>query len=332
MFLSRALGKNSISGTAMAWRTCLWATAAAVSAILGPTCALAWGDDGHEIVAKIAQSYLNPTVATKVSTLLSADTADGLTASDFVSRATWADKYRDSDRPHGPRYEGTHNWHFVDIPLSTAADANAVGAAETSQCPYPALRGQTASLGAPAKDCVIDKIRQFEIELSDPATPKPERIFALKFLLHFVGDVHQPLHAVDDNDQGANCVWIKPQGAKVKLHSWWDNALISEIENGRDVTDTAAALRAEITPALKASWETDDPASWAAESFLAAKSVGYNLQSATLPTCATENVHDPLPLPDGYDAAAQATAKTQLEKAGVRLAFVLNKALAGVTP
>src|SRR5215467_16293490 len=80
-----------------------------------PRPALAWGDEGHEVVALVAQSFLEPDVRKRVSALLAADT-DSLTAHDIASEATWADKFRDAN-VDGSR-ERTRQWHFVDIELA----------------------------------------------------------------------------------------------------------------------------------------------------------------------------------------------------------------------
>src|SRR5262245_57499051 len=83
-----------------------------------PDLAFAWGDEGHEIVGTIAYSRLTPTVKKKIDALLASD-HDNLTAVDFVSRNTWADKYRDSDRNTTKiHYEATREWHFVDIEVT----------------------------------------------------------------------------------------------------------------------------------------------------------------------------------------------------------------------
>src|ERR1700741_3581264 len=82
-----------------------------------PRSAFAWGDEGHKVIALITEHYLDPAVRAEVATLLTADT-DPLTAHDIASEATWADKYRDSDRDTSKiRYEATWQWHFVDIAL-----------------------------------------------------------------------------------------------------------------------------------------------------------------------------------------------------------------------
>ena len=144
----------------------------------------AWGDLGHQIVGVIAYSRLKPSVKTKIDALLTAD-KDDLTAPDLVSRTTWADKYRESDRQTTRiRYETTRKWHFADIEITT-------GDIDAACEHHPKLpRGTLASAG-PANNCVIDKIEQFIAELRNPFVLKAEKILAVKFLLHLLGDLHQ---------------------------------------------------------------------------------------------------------------------------------------------
>ncbi len=175
---------------------------------------LAWGDEGHEVVALIAQSHLDPAAREKVKALLTADT-DTLTAHSIGAAATWADRYRDLDR-NGAR-QATREWHFVDIEL----DAPDLDRACFGHPPTPA--GTLASNG-PAKDCVVDKIEAFTAELANPATDPAERIVALKFVLHLVGDLHQPLHAADNHDRGGNDKRASATGVPAgTLHHFWDS-------------------------------------------------------------------------------------------------------------
>ncbi|WP_267425710.1 S1/P1 nuclease [Methylobacterium sp. GC_Met_2] len=158
----------------------------------------AWGDEGHRIVGRIALSLLTPQARRQVDALLAADT-DTLTAPDFVARTTWADHWRDSDRNTTKiRYTATQQRHFVDIELTAPDLAQACAGS-----PLPA--GSPASIEL-AQDCVLDKVRQFAAELADQETAGPERILALKYLLHFTSDLHQPLHAADNHDGGGNDV------------------------------------------------------------------------------------------------------------------------------
>ena len=151
--------------------------------LVAPRPVLAWGDEGHKVIGLIAEHYLDPAVRAKVATLLAADT-DTLAGHDIASEATWADKYRDSDRDTTKlRYQATRQWHFVDIEL-TRPDLAAACFGHPQLPP-----GVLASNGSP-QACVVDKIDQFAAELGDRATSASEQLLALKFLLHFVGDLH----------------------------------------------------------------------------------------------------------------------------------------------
>jgi len=180
-----------------------------------PQHAVAWGDDGHKTVALIAQHYLTATAKKQINAMLAAD-RDPLTKHDLASEATWADKYRDSNH-RKDHYEETKRWHFVDLEIS-GPDMNT---ACFGRNPLPP--GTLASNGDKMA-CVVDKIAQFAAELAASGTDAEERLFALKFLLHFVGDMHQPLHASDNNDAGGNNIKVTVDGfkhtAKDELHGY----------------------------------------------------------------------------------------------------------------
>src|SRR5215472_3428935 len=163
------------------------AVAVALTLALTQQFAFAWGDDGHKVVALIAEHYLSPDVRNTVTALLAQD-ADPLTQHDIASEATWADKYRNQHRETG-------NWHFVDIEI----DNPDISSACAGRPPLPL--NTVASNGPPA--CILDKIQQFSDELAKSGTDPEERLIALKFLLHFVGDLHQPLHSSDNHDRVA---------------------------------------------------------------------------------------------------------------------------------
>lgn len=278
----------------------------------------AWGDGGHEITGAIAYARLTPAVKKKIDALLAAD-KDNLTAPDFVSRTTWADKYRDSDRQTTKiRYEATRDWHFVDIEL---ADGNLEAACQG----HPKLPpGKPASAG-PARACVVDKVEQFTAELRSLATPGAEKLLALKFLLHFIGDLHQPLHAADNHDRGGNevAVIFGERGAPDNLHSYWDREVVDRL--GRDPRQTAAALNQRLGAAKAEAWAKGTPRSWAKESFGQAKAVAYNFTG--LRAARDERGGKTARLDAAYEQRALPVAREQLAKAGVRLAAVLNNAL-----
>jgi len=157
---------------------------------------------------------MTPQARTWVDVVLATD-HDTLTAPDMVSRATWADKRR------GSRHRETANWLFVDLELPNPDLGSACFG-------FPAAAGP-ASAG-PSQDCIVDKIGEFEKELSAPSTSPAERLLALKFLLHFVGDVHQPLHASDNQDRGGNCVHVSLGGQlTTNLHNFWDTTVLAPL-------------------------------------------------------------------------------------------------------
>jgi hypothetical protein len=277
-----------------------------------PQQASAWGDQGHMTVAQIAEHFVKPGVKTKIVAMIAADT-DNLTKHDLPSEATWADKYRDVNERRS-HYEETENWHFVDLEIG-GPDLN-------TACFGRALLpvGTVASNG-PARACAIDKVKEFAAELAAPGTDPEERLFALKFLLHFVGDLHQPLHSSDNEDRGGNSVKVTADGiqhhSRDELHGYWDTQFVealSPTSNG-----LAAKLLAEITPAQEAAWAEGTPEEWAMEAFAISKKDAYGnppLSKATMQHLST-----------AYVAQAEKDVALQLSKAGVRLAYILNKTL-----
>jgi hypothetical protein len=119
--------------------------------------AQAWGDEGHEVVALVAQAYLEPAVRKKVSALLAADT-DPLTAHNIAAAATWADKFRDANQ-NGARQK-TRQWHFVDIEI-TAPNL------DQACFDHPPVPSGTPASNGPEQDCVVDKIQEFAAELAN---------------------------------------------------------------------------------------------------------------------------------------------------------------------
>ncbi|AIY39330.1 Nuclease S1 [Collimonas arenae] len=268
--------------------------------------AMAWGDEGHMIVGTIANNYLTDDVRSQVNAILANDTT-GLTAGDIASEATWADKYRNSHRE-------TAAWHFVDTEISD-------GDIDTACFGHPSLPANTPASGGVAQDCVVDKVDQFSAELRDPNTDPAERLLALQFLLHFVGDLHQPLHSSDSNDRGGNDETVSATGiASGKLHAYWDTAFVNKL--GTDQNQVASALISKITSDQIAQWQQQTPRDWSLEAFALARTDAYG----KLPTPEASGKYK---LPASYVNNATSVVALQLSRAGVRLAKVLNDALGG---
>lgn len=275
-----------------------------------PQPAAAFGDDGHKAVALIAEHYLTREARAQVSALLKAD-SDPLTAHDIASAATWADKYRDSNnrRDH---YNETRNWHFVDLEIEDPD----LDTACNGRKPLPP---RTPASAGPANDCVIDKITQFAAELGVGGTDAGERLLALKFVLHLVGDLHQPLHAADNNDAGGNRVKVVVEGFEHKsrdaLHGFFDSQFVDAL--ARPPAALARQLILKITPQQEAEWKTGSVEDWAMEAFNVAFTDVYGD-----PPLSKDKVER---LDAAYVQRAKADVAMQLSKAGVRLALILNQ-------
>jgi S1/P1 Nuclease len=255
---------------------------------------------------------LTPSAKRQVTAMLKSDT-DDLTQHDIASAATWADKYRDVNnrRDH---YVHTQNWHFVDMEIEKP-DLNA---ACFGRRPLPT---GTLATDGPDEVCAIDKIEQFERELTDSNTDAEERVMALKFILHFVGDLHQPLHSSDNHDRGGNSVKVIvdgfPHKSKDELHGFLDTQFVDAL--GTPPSTLAKSLLNGIKPAQAKQWAAGTPEDWQKEAFdMAASDVYGN------PPLSKDEVQH---LDANYVQTAEKDVKLQLSKAGVRLAFLLNRDL-----
>ncbi len=292
---------------------------------------LAWGNDGHKAVALVADHYLTAKAKTALAAILGPSDPD--MPSDIATRATWADAYRDSSPK---RKAETRKWHFSDIQVDGSAGL-------TAECPYLNTPLAAPFPGKP-DDCVVDKIEQFRRELRTPNITTSERQLAVQFLLHFVGDVHQPLHSSDRHDMGGNGTWVvwNQRTVPSKLHGFWDTEAVHMI--GSTPVKAAAAAMGHITASTckQALTKVNDPKSsrdWATQSFQVAKADAYG----RIPTSAagtaqvSTDFHHPehtetvsyFRLDADYLTHAKADVLDQIALAGLRLAAVLNRELAG---
>lgn len=181
---------------------------AIVLASLMPWSVIAWGPQGHEVVAALAQTLLTETARNGVQSLIGTAT--------LASVANWADQIR-------TQRDETYNWHFVDIPRSVSTFS------EPRDCFLPNNRHAGATIDH--QNCVVDRINLFKQILADPSASQNTRVEALKFVVHFVADVHQPFHAIGDAS-GANGIRVSEFGSTIcgqqpcNLHATWDSGLI----------------------------------------------------------------------------------------------------------
>jgi S1/P1 Nuclease len=154
-------------------------------------------------------------------------------------------------------------------------------------------------------------------ELASSTTGDEQRRLALQFLLHLVGDLHQPLHAGDDHDQGGNRKFASAPGITPNtLHHQWDTEFVVRL--GANEAEIARRLLAQVTDAKRAQWSTGTPDAWAMESWSVAKRHAYGL----LPRASAPDYYE---LPEAYVSDASAVTAEQLSKSGVRLAWLLNR-------
>ena len=264
----------------------------------------AWGAVGHRVVARIAWALMNAPARNQVAVLFEVGPDPGRESrahEAFVAGATWADEVR-AARPE------TYNWHFVDIPVNEAR--------------YEAARDCAASEKG---DCAIKAIARSRLDVVDPERAMTMRAEALKFLVHFVGDLHQPLHAIDNHDRGGNDVKVAAlrgeEGRDTNLHAVWDTGLINlstETEIAR--AERLLAQLVQQSPSLPVSL---DPVQWAEESHEIGLRVVYRYPSF-LPTGPGP---DPIVLDDAYRSAAIAEIDRRQQLAGARLAALLTSLL-----
>jgi hypothetical protein len=275
----------------MSVKHAMFITKAIILTLLMPSTLVGWGPEGHEIVGWLAQTRLTENTKRGIRSLIG--------DASLASIANWADEVR-------PEWDETYNWHFVDIPQ------NASGFSDDRDCFLPNSRHKGAATDH--HNCVVDRIEIFKQVLGDRTAPRNERIEALKFLVHFVGDVHQPFHATGEA-AGGNGIEVTEFGSTecgrhpCNLHGAWDSGLIRH--TGMGVDEYVAHLEKLISEEhLTASGSPED---WANESHSYA-------QSAWL--------HDGAPIDESYYQKEIKIVDERLALAGLRLAAVFNEAFA----
>jgi mono/diheme cytochrome c family protein len=273
---------------------------------------LAWDDRGHALVAQVAAHYLTPAARKEVDAILKTD-ADPMAPHDIAAAATWADRFRDGKSLL--QYEATINWHYASI------YANRPNIPEACFGHTGLPPGTLASKG-PANACVIDKIDQFRDELADRSTPARERLLALKYLLHLVGDIHAPLHVADMHNQFGKVIQVVAADGSVTpgtLFGYWDTALVRRLGSQQD--EVAKELIAKISAEDADLWSGQVPHIWALEAHQVGTDFAYGTMLGRF-----EDGHFVISAAD-LDRGKNIVG-TQISKAGIRLAGLLNDALA----
>ena len=307
---------------------------------VGTPQALAWGCDGHQAVAMIAERLLSPAAINALKAVLAASPIDPaikpyctpLPLDPVADAATWADDNRVLD-------PATAGWHFIDFPL-------AVGKKTSDYTKY-----------CPLGNCIVDAIvAQYHTLMT--TADAAQKGNALRYIIHFVGDIHEPLHAISNGDRGGNCVPITYYGMapqederhnwRPNLHAIWDDGAIRRLMNTKGLADSRALANyvAAQQPPHAPSAKTPTArrvASWARESDALARTVTYKelpvappvepvAAAYSLASCDDNNhvgqrmaaLHEEIA--KSYEQASVPVIVKQLRVAGERLAAVLKSA------
>lgn len=237
--------------------------------------AYAWGQTGHRVTGNIAEQYLSEQAKKHVAALFPNES--------LAEISTYADEMRSDPSTFWKKTAGP--WHYVSVPAGK----------------------NYHDVGAPEEGDAYTALEAFSKTLKNDKASSDEKRLALHFIVHIIGDLHQPLHAGNGTDRGGNDVKLKFFWQDSNLHRVWDSQMI----DGKELsyTEWTSWLSAKISPAMAAEWNEPDPAVWITEStklrddlYPESDEIAYDYQHQHLPT-----------------------VKRRLQQAGVRIAAYLNQ-------
>ena len=197
-----------------------------------------WGKTGHRVVGKLAQQYLTIKAQKEIDILL-----DGAS---LVSISTYGDEIKSN-----PKYKALQPWHYINLPLDESY----------------------ANAKKNPKGDVVMAIKKCIVKVKDQNEPKNERAFYLKLLVHFIGDLHQPMHVGRKEDRGGNSIRLQWFGKTSNLHRLWDSHLIDS--HGMNATQLLGGLE-ELSPKLIKEIQNQSLEQWVNESQALAKTIYEN--------------------------------------------------------
>jgi hypothetical protein len=269
----------------------------------------AWGPQGHRTVGAIAERLLSPTAHEMVLKLLADDRdkfGNPSGRSTLESVSVWADEIRGTPADHP-------SWHYDDVPVCGS---------------------EPKARYCPGRQCNSEQLKRLIGVLADPGAATRERNEALKWVVHLVGDIHQPLHAADNGDRGGNDVQVALAGVATRgrenLHRAWDTELVQLALHARnrqqvpaDVEALAGEARSLVVEAGQGS-----PDSWASESNNLARNIAYHFAGFVC-----QGVPQGIVVLDAaYQRDAEAIVRERVLLAGARLATLLNETLTPPPP
>ncbi|WP_435418660.1 S1/P1 nuclease [Parerythrobacter aurantius] len=277
-----------------------FAAALALVALLAPAAAQAWGFYAHRVTGEIALANIRPETRAAMERLFRSEQLIGTpdcTLSDLLDATVWPDCVRrDQDR-----WGHTAAWHYRTAPIDRDYDP----------------RGNCGG-----GNCVLAQIERNQRVLSDESVPANVRLQALAFMVHFIGDVHMPLHSGDHDDRGGNDrvtdYGIVPE---LNLHWIWDGPLAE-----RAITSAQPSLVRRYSAAEKAELAGGAPADWGRESWELAR--GFVYPNAFDCSDCTGDLPDKTALTQDDIVAAIPVSQRRVTQAGLRMARMLDEAFA----
>jgi hypothetical protein len=260
----------------------------------------AWGATGHRSIGLIAEQHMNPAALKKAHTILGSQS--------LASVSNWSDEIRSEPKTYGH----TFDWHYT-----TWQDDD---------------ERFHAGLENKASGFLLSQLNKQLTVLSNPVSSQTDKAFALKFIVHLLGDLHQPLHVGGGNDRGGNTCRVTWHGRPTNLHAVWDSDMIER--SNLSYTELANFSSQARTAQQTKQWQSGSIESWAQESkMLRRKIYPPEVQLPNAPVTYLTYCQDivaPEAMPKlGYDYSYQfeQILRDRLFQAGVRLAKVLNESL-----
>jgi len=245
--------------------------------VIGALFLISWGGTGHKTVAKIAENHLTNNAKIAVKALLGDQS--------MADVASWADQLRND-----PNYSNTGSWHYINAPAGLSYE------------------DFSKTVKAQGPNNVYGALLKCEDDLQSKNTTLRQKSDALKFIIHFAGDMHQPMHVSRAEDKGGNTIQLQFDGKGTNLHSLWDSGLINREHQS---FEQMAIAYDKATPAQIQQWQSQDPMQWAYESY----------QIAAQLYAAAEKDNQP---GDAYYQQYIPIVRQRIEMAGIRLAGILN--------
>lgn len=194
--------------------------------------ALAWGPTGHRVTGAVADGYLSPKARAGLKDILGTESV--------AEASTWPDFMRSSPDPFWQKTASP--WHYVTVPPGKSY----------------------AEVGPPPQGDALTALTRFSATVRNPKAPLAERQLALRFIIHIVGDLAQPLHVGNGKDRGGNDVRVSFFGKPTNLHALWDSDIVDQ--EGLAFSEWQRWLVAAATPDQLRAWSSADPKQWVADS------------------------------------------------------------------